>query len=91
VEEYRDVEFDFVITVCDNAARDYPVGWGQGRAAHVEFPDPAAATGSETEQLEAFRQVRDSLRREPFSHLERLEGFVSESEEGLNFHTLGNL
>ena len=51
MEKYRDVEFDFVITVCDNVARDCSVWLGQGRATHVGFPDLAAAIGSEAEQL----------------------------------------
>lgn len=59
----RDVPFDRVFTVCDNAALDCPVWLGPGIVSHVPFPDPAEATGSEAERLEAFRAVRNAMRR----------------------------
>ena len=73
VDEFRDTEFDFVITVCDNAAKDCPIWLGPGRVKHMSFPDPAAATGGEAEQLDVFRQVRDGLRREIFAYLKYTE------------------
>jgi len=78
-DEFREVEFDVVITVCDNAARNCPFWLGSGRVTHKGFPDPAAATGSEEERLAVFRQVRDGLRQEIFAHLE--QAAVSEPEE----------
>ncbi len=60
-DEYRDVAFDLVVTVCDDAAENCPVWLGQGRRVHVGFPDPAKATGSEDEVLAVFRQVRDDI------------------------------
>ena len=77
VDEFRDTEFDFVITVCDNAAKDCPIWLGLGRVKHMSFPDPAAATGVEAEQLEVFRQVRDGLRREIFAYLKHTENLGS--------------
>jgi arsenate reductase len=80
VDEFRDAEFDIVITVCDQAAKNCPVWLGKGKRTHLGFPDPAAATGSEEERLKVFRQVRDGLRQEVFAYLERTE--ASESEQG---------
>ena len=73
VEEFRDVDFDVVITVCDQAARDCPIWLGRGRQQHMGFPDPAAATGSEVERLEAFRQVREGLREKVLPYLEQMQ------------------
>ena len=61
VSEFRSVQFDLVITVCDSAADECPVWLGVGRRVHSSFLDPAKATGSEEEILAAFRQVRDSM------------------------------
>ena len=61
-DEFRGQAFDAVITVCDSAAEDCPVWLGSGRKAHIGFPDPAGATGSEEEILAVFRQVRDDIR-----------------------------
>jgi len=80
VDEFREAEFDVIVTVCDNAAKNCPVWLERGRRAHLGFPDPAAATGSEEERLKVFCQVRDGLRQEVFAHLERAE--ASESEQG---------
>jgi len=69
VDEFRDAEFDLVVTVCDNAASNCPLWLGPGRVKHMGFPDPAAATGSEAERLAVFHQVRDGLRQEVFRYL----------------------
>lgn len=60
-DEFRNVVFDLVITVCDDAAEKCPVWLGPGRRAHLGFPDPAQATGSDEEILTVFRQVRDEI------------------------------
>ncbi len=62
VDEYRDVEFDFVITVCDNAKERCPYFPTKAKKFHHNFPDPAKATGTEEEILESFRQVREMIR-----------------------------
>jgi arsenate reductase len=61
VDEFRDVPFDLVVTVCDAAAEQCPVWLGEARRIHVDFPDPAKATGSEEEVMATFRQVRDDM------------------------------
>lgn len=69
-DEFRDVELDRVVTVCDNAAKNCPVWLGSGRVKHIGFPDPAAAEGDEEQRLEAFRVVRDGLRERVFAYLQ---------------------
>ena len=61
VDEVREMDFDLVITVCDDAYEQCPAWLGQGRVIHRGFPDPAKATGTEAEVLAVFRQVRDAI------------------------------
>lgn len=62
VEEYAEMEFDFVITVCDNAKEHCPFFPGATRRLHQDFPDPAKAVGSEEEIAAQFREVRDLIK-----------------------------
>jgi arsenate reductase len=55
-------KFDYIITLCDHAAQNCPVFFGNGVRLHHGFSDPAAAVGSDHEILEAFRKVRDELK-----------------------------
>ncbi|HLE14480.1 MAG TPA: arsenate reductase ArsC [Anaerolineales bacterium] len=59
--EYRQVDFDLVVTVCDSAAEECPLWLGPGRRVHVGFPDPAKAQGDDAEVLAEFRRVRDAI------------------------------
>jgi arsenate reductase len=61
-DRYLDQPFDQVITVCDQANEVCPVFFGARERRHWSFPDPSTATGSEEEQLTAYRQVRDAIR-----------------------------
>lgn len=61
VDEVRDIPFDLVVTVCDDAYEQCPLWLGPGRVIHRGFPDPARATGTEEEVLRAFRMVRDAI------------------------------
>lgn len=70
-DEYRGVAFDLVVTVCDAAAEDCPVWLGQGRRVHHSFPDPAKATGTDEEIMQAFRNVRDAIEKEISQLLEQ--------------------
>lgn len=62
VDEYRNIDFDYVITVCDNAKERCPFFPSSAKKFHHNFPDPAKAKGSETEILNAFREVRDMIK-----------------------------
>ena len=59
VDEFIDQEFDIVITVCDDAAKNCPVWLRRGFKTHIGFPDPAAAPIQQ--QPEQFRSVRDAM------------------------------
>jgi arsenate reductase len=61
VDEFAGQEFDFVITVCDNAKESCPVFPGRTQRLHWPFADPAAVEGTEEVQLTAFREVRDQI------------------------------
>lgn len=63
-EEFRDVDFDLVVTVCDSAAEECPLWLGKGKRFHRSFPDPARAEGTDEEIMNAFRAVRDDIERE---------------------------
>ena len=58
IDEYLNVDFDFVITVCDNAKERCPYFPSKAKILHHNFPDPAKATGTDDEIMEQFRQVR---------------------------------
>lgn len=59
--EFFDQPFDYVITVCDNAAESCPLFPGRAKRIHWGFPDPASVIGTEEERLDAFERVRDAL------------------------------
>jgi len=63
-DEFRGEDFALVVTVCDSAAEECPVWLGQGQRAHRDFPDPAAAQGSDDEIMNVFRSVRDRIAEE---------------------------
>jgi arsenate reductase len=60
-EQFREMDFDLVITVCDDAAENCPVWLGNGKRVHLGFPDPAKAQGTDEEKLAVFRSVRDAI------------------------------
>ena len=63
VDEFADRSFDYVLTVCDSAKESCAIYPGHANRLHHSFNDPAAVDGSEEERLEAFRTVRDEIRR----------------------------
>jgi protein-tyrosine-phosphatase len=62
-DEFKEVKFDFVITVCDNAKEVCPVWPGQPMIAHWGSPDPAAAEGTEDEKYRFFINVASQIAR----------------------------
>jgi len=75
VSEYMDIDFDFIITVCDNAKEQCPYFPSQAKRFHHNFPDPAKAKGTEKEIMNEFRSVRNQIK-------EFSERFVSEELQG---------
>jgi arsenate reductase len=59
VDEYIGQQFDYIITVCDNAKESCPIFPGSGERLHHSFEDPAAA--SSEQQPAKFRKVRDQI------------------------------
>lgn len=62
VNEYANIDFDAVITVCDNANEACPYFPGKVERFHYNFPDPAKAVGTEEEVMNEFRKVRDMVK-----------------------------
>lgn len=71
LDEFREQEFDYVLTVCDNAAENCPVFPGRAERVHWSFEDPAHAAGTEEEVLAVFRRVRDEIRHELIKFAEK--------------------
>lgn len=68
-DEFKSVDFDLVVTVCDSAAEECPIWLGKGKKVHHSFPDPAL-----TDDLDDFRRVRDDIEK---VMIELLESKVS--------------
>ena len=62
LDAYRDLSFDHVITVCDNARERCPWFPTTAQKHHHNFIDPAKATGSEAQIMAAFGRVRDEIK-----------------------------
>lgn len=63
VDEFAGQNFDYVLTVCDNARETCPVFFGAANRLHHSFEDPPApGVGTEAERMAVFRRVRDELR-----------------------------
>jgi arsenate reductase len=62
-DEFKDVKFDFVITVCDNARESCPIFPGHPVTAHFGSPDPAAFEGTEEEKKQFFVRVATQIAR----------------------------
>ena len=62
IVEHLDIDFDFVITVCDNAKESCPYFPTRAVKLHKNFPDPAKATGTADEVMDQFRIVRDMIK-----------------------------
>ncbi len=62
IDEYLDIDFDFVITVCDNAKEHCPIFPTKAKKFHHNFPDPSKSKGTEEEVLEEFRRVRQMIK-----------------------------
>jgi arsenate reductase len=64
VDELADVVFDYVVTVCDNAAESCPTFRGKAKLVHKPFDDPprmAREAASEEQAMSHYRRVRDEI------------------------------
>jgi len=75
VDEFAGKDFDYVITVCDNAKKSCPIFPAKTTRIHWSIEDPATVQGCEEERLAAFRRARDELRA-------RLQAFTRGEVEG---------
>ena len=62
VDEIKDIDFDYVVTVCDNARESCPVFPRKTKLIHKAFEDPTFMDGTEQQIKEAFRRLRDQMK-----------------------------
>jgi len=62
VDDFLAIDFDYVITLCDNAREQCPVFSGKARLIHKAFDDPTFVVGNTDEIMSAFRRTRDLIR-----------------------------
>ena len=62
VDEYVNIDFDFVITVCDNAKENCPYFPSKAKKFHQDFPDPSKVSGTEEQIMKEFRKVRNMIK-----------------------------
>jgi arsenate reductase len=62
IDEYYNIEFNYIITVCDNAKERCPYFPSKAQKFHYNFPDPAKAQGTEDKIMSEFRIVRDMIK-----------------------------
>ena len=63
IDEYSEINFDYVITVCDHANEKCPVFPTKAVKLHHNFTDPAKVTGTEEEIEKEFDRVRDEVKK----------------------------
>mgnify|MGYP006282786259 CR=1 FL=1 len=71
VDHFRDVDFDLVITVCNQASEACPLWLGKGQKVHLSFEDPAEAEGTDEEILAFFRTIRNQIEEEILTKLDQ--------------------
>ena len=62
VDDFAEIEFDYVVTLCDNAREQCPVFAGNAKLVHRAFDDPVMMIGADDQIIAAFRQTRDEIR-----------------------------
>lgn len=81
VDEFKHIDFDYVVTVCDNAAESCPVFSGNAKVIHQPFDDPprlAREAANEVEGLAHYRRVRDEIR----DYVASLPGILERVDHG---------
>lgn len=61
LDQFVNLPFDYVVTVCDNARESCPIFHGAKNMLHWSIEDPVAVMGTWEDQLEAFRKARDTI------------------------------
>jgi arsenate reductase len=69
MDSFLEDDFDYIVTLCDHAAKACPVFPGQAKRLHWSLEDPAIAVGTIDERLMVFRRVRDEIKK-------RIEGLI---------------
>ena len=62
IDEFSDIDFDYVVSLCDNASKNCPIFGGKAKVIHKPFNDPYFASGTEKEIMAVFRKVRDDIK-----------------------------
>jgi arsenate reductase (thioredoxin) len=70
VENFLGENFDYVITVCNNAKESCPLFPGKAKLIHWNFEDPAEVEGSMNKKLFVFRKVRDKIEEKVIEFIE---------------------
>lgn len=78
VDEYLEIDFDYVITVCDNAKERCPIFPSKAKKLHNNFPDPAKFQGTEEETKAEFARVREMIK----NYCEEFVGGIDNFEIG---------
>ncbi len=78
IDDLSGINFDYVVTVCDNAREQCPIFPGRTRHVHRAFDDPYFATGSEDKIMAVFRRVRDEIR----AFIETLPDILESKKKG---------
>ena len=84
LDEYLGQDFDYVITVCDQAHESCPTFPDDPKRIHWSYPDPAAVVGDDAARYQAFRKVRDQLR-------ERLQLWILNQRKLLRERSVGGV
>jgi arsenate reductase len=75
IDDLAGIDFDYVVTVCDNAREQCPLFPGPAKLVHKSFEDPYFASGGEDQILAVFRKVRDQIK----AFIEQLPEILTES------------
>ncbi|NAS29741.1 arsenate reductase ArsC [Flavobacteriaceae bacterium R38] len=62
VDEYSNINFDYVLTVCDHANESCPIFPSTAKKIHHNFSDPSKASGTAKEIVTEFRKIRDDIK-----------------------------
>lgn len=79
IDEFRGVQFDHVITLCNSANEQCPLFFGGVHRVHIGFDDPSRYSGSPSEVIAEFRRVRDEIRKKLTGYL--LNGLNNNDKE----------